>query len=259
MLFPVNLLLFLSQIIKMSSKKDWFTDWFNTKYYHILYQHRDDHEAQVFMNNLVSFMDLKKGSSILDLACGKGRHSIYLNSLGFNVTGADLSINSIKHASAFKNESLQFIVQDMRLPYPVKVDAVFNMFTSFGYFANDDEDVRVLKNIKAALNENGVAVIDYLNVEKTIAKLVPKETIVLDDIAFHISKEVKNDFIIKKIEFTIEDKYHSYYERVKCLNLERFSSLIEKAGLKIIHTFGDYNLHAFDKIKSNRLILLLGA
>ncbi len=243
----------------MSSKKDWFTDWFNTKYYHILYQHRDDHEAQVFMNNLVSFTALKKGSSILDLACGKGRHSIYLNKLGYKVTGADLSINSIKHANEFKNDSLQFIVQDMRLPYPLKVDAVFNLFTSFGYFANDDEDVKVLQNIKNSLNDKGVAVIDYLNVDKTIARLTPKETIVLDGIDFHISKEVKNDFIIKKIEFTIDGKYHSYYERVKCLDINRFSKIIEKAGMKIIHTFGDYNLHTFDKIKSNRLILLLGA
>jgi SAM-dependent methyltransferase len=161
----------------MSSKKDWFTDWFNTKYYHILYQHRDNHEAQVFMNNLITFLKLPKRSSILDLACGKGRHSIYLNSLGYRVTGADLSINSIKHASESKTKTLDFIVQDMRLPYPVMVDAVFNLFTSFGYFADDIEDIRVIENIKAALNKNGVAVIDYLNIIKTANNLVPTETI----------------------------------------------------------------------------------
>tara|TARA_B100000809_G_scaffold63282_2_gene59985 strand:- start:5806 stop:6537 length:732 start_codon:yes stop_codon:yes gene_type:complete len=243
----------------MSSKKDWFTDWFNTKYYHILYQHRDDHEAHVFMNNLVSFLDLEKGSSILDLACGKGRHSIYLNKLGYIVTGADLSVNSIKHAYTSKNKNLNFLVQDMRLPYPIKVDAIFNLFTSFGYFADDSEDIRVIENIKEALNKDGVAVIDYLNVFKTIDHLVADETLILNNIAFHITREVKNDFIIKKIEFTAEEKYHSYYERVKCLDFDRFEKIIKTAGLKIKYTFGDYNLNAFEKNKSNRLILLLEA
>lgn len=241
----------------MSSKKDWFTDWFNTKYYHILYQHRDDHEAHVFMNNLVESLELKKGSSILDLACGKGRHSIFLNSLGYNVTGADLSINSIKHASLSKNKTLDFIVQDMRLPFPKKVDAVFNLFTSFGYFAEDAEDIRVIENIKTSLNENGVAVIDYLNVVKTVKNLVPKETILLDEIEFNITKEVKNDFIIKKIEFTVDGKYHSYFERVKCLTLERFEKIIETAGLQIKATYGDYNLHNYNQDESSRLILII--
>jgi len=248
----------LSQILRMSSKKDWFTDWFNTKYYHILYQHRDKHEAQVFMSNLIKYLELPKRSSILDLACGKGRHSIYLNSLGYCVTGADLSINSIKHASLSKNNTLDFIVQDMRLPFSVKVDAVFNLFTSFGYFADDIEDIRVLENIKTALNTNGVAVIDYLNVIKTVNTMVSNEIIVLDNIEFYISKEVKNDFIIKKIEFTVGGTYHSYFERVKCLTLARFKNIVESAGLRIKNTFGDYNLHAYDEEKSNRLILIIG-
>jgi SAM-dependent methyltransferase len=243
----------------MSSKKDWFTDWFNTKYYHILYQHRDHHEAEVFMNNLTEFTQLQKGSSILDLACGKGRHSIYLNKLGYQVTGADLSINSIKHALTFKSESLNFIVQDMRLPFPLKVDAVFNLFTSFGYFAEDAEDIRVVKNIKDSLHEGGIAVIDYLNVDKTIKTLIPEQKIHLDGIDFYITKTVQNDFIIKKIAFTIEGKYHSYFERVKCLSLQRFETIVAKADLKIKHTFGDYNLHDFDIETSNRLILVLEA
>lgn len=241
----------------MSSNNEWFTDWFNTKYYHILYQHRDDREAQEFMGNLVSYLELEKGNSILDLACGKGRHSIFLNKLGYNVTGADLSINSIRHASESKNDMLNFIVQDMRFPYPIKVDAIFNLFTSFGYFVDDNEDIRVVENIKNALNKNGVAVIDYLNVEKAIQNLVADETIILNDIEFHITKEVKNDFIIKKIEFSAENKYHCYYERVKCLTLDRFEKIIKSAGLRIKCTFGDYYLQEFNKQESNRLILIL--
>ena len=241
----------------MSSKKDWFTDWFNTKYYHILYQHRDVQEAELFVSNLLSFLNLQKDSTVLDLACGKGRHSIYLNSLGHKVTGADLSPNSIKEASAHANENLQFIVQDMRLPFSNCYDAIFNLFTSFGYFVEDSDDLRVLENIKNSLNDSGVAVIDYLNVKKTLKNLVPKETLTLDGIDFQITRELKNNFIVKKIEFTSRGKYHSYFERVKCLDAKKFTSYAEQVGLKIKHTFGDYNLNAFDKEKSNRFILVL--
>lgn len=73
----------------------WFTSWFDTPFYHILYKDRDDTEAQHFMDKLTGYLNIPEGGSILDLACGKGRHSIYLNSLGFDVTGADLSENSI--------------------------------------------------------------------------------------------------------------------------------------------------------------------
>ena len=58
----------------------WFESWFDSKYYHILYQNRDDNEAKYFIDNLLDAFHFKKGARLLDLACGKGRHSIYLNS-----------------------------------------------------------------------------------------------------------------------------------------------------------------------------------
>ena len=79
---------------------------------------------------------------------------MYLNKLGYQVTGVDLSINSIKQASLSKNETLDFMVQDMRLPFAFQKDAVFNLFTSFGYFTEDGDDIRVLENIKNCLNKN---------------------------------------------------------------------------------------------------------
>ena len=86
--------------------KDWFTDWFNTSYYHILYKDRNDADAQLFMKNITAFLALPKTAHILDLPCGKGRHALFLNSLGYKVTGADLAENSIKYAKQFENEKL---------------------------------------------------------------------------------------------------------------------------------------------------------
>ena len=76
------------------------------------------------------------------MACGKGRHSVHLNSLGYQVTGLDLSEESIAYAKQFENSSLHFDVHDMSTPYHDQFDAVFNLFTSFGYFENEEDNLK---------------------------------------------------------------------------------------------------------------------
>ncbi|WP_347175217.1 class I SAM-dependent methyltransferase [Polaribacter uvawellassae] len=241
----------------MNTKKDWFTSWFDTPFYHILYKDRDDTEARIFMKNITTFLQLKPKTHILDLACGKGRHSVFLNSLGYKVTGADLSENNISFATTFANENLSFTEHDMRSSIKNKYDAIFNLFTSFGYFEDDEEDIKVLQNIKNGLKENGIAVIDFLNVFDVKKNLVSNEVKSVDGIDFFIHKKIENGFIIKEIEFTVDGEKHSYFERVKYLDKEKFTSYFKKAGLKINHTFGNYSLSDFDKETSNRLIFVV--
>ncbi|CAA0159769.1 class I SAM-dependent methyltransferase [Tenacibaculum maritimum] len=240
----------------MDSKKDWFTDWFNTPYYHILYKHRNDDDAKIFMKNLTAFLPLEKSSHILDLPCGKGRHAVFLNSLGYKVTGGDLSENSIDFAKQFENNTLNFQVYDMRKPFIKKYNAIFNLFTSFGYFQEDQEDILVLKNFKNGLLKNGWLVIDFLNVEKVKNNLVKEERKTIDNIDFHIKREIKNGFIFKHISFFTEGKQHSYTEQVKFLNLEKMKEYLKSANLQLAHTFGNYELHSFNPTTSDRLILI---
>ena len=242
----------------MTKQKEWFVDWFDTKYYHILYKDRNDTEAQLFMQNLIQFLDLKHESSILDLACGRGRHAVYLNKLNFKVDGVDLSKNSIAYAKKFETDQLQFSVHDMRLPFNKKYDAIFNLFTSFGYFDDDKTNIQVLTNIKNGLTENGIAVIDFMNIETVTNNLIAKETIQKDSILFNITRKVQNDKIIKDIRFTAENTTFHYTEKVQCLTLENIKNYILKAGLKLNHTFGDYKLTPFDIRTSKRLILIVG-
>ena len=237
-------------------KTDWFTDWFNTSYYHILYKNRNDEDAQLFMRNITKFLQLSTNSHILDLPCGKGRHSIYLNSLGYKVTGADLSENSINYAKNFENDSLNFAVKDMRKPLSQSYDAIFNLFTSFGYFENDEDDILVLENIKNGLNEHGVMVLDFLNVVNVKKHLIPKEIKTVDEITFRIEREIKNGFILKHISFTDKGQDHSYTEKVKYIDLDKFETYFNSVGLKINHIFGDYQLSEFQPESSNRLIIV---
>ena len=149
----------IQQTSNNSSSSNWFESWFDTKYYHILYKERNDEEAQLLMDNITHYLNLPEDSRILDLACGKGRHAIYLNSLAYDVTGADLSENSIAEASKFTNDKLHFKVHDMREPFEEKYDAIFNLFTSFGYFDDDADNYKTIKAIHNSLTETGFTVI----------------------------------------------------------------------------------------------------
>jgi SAM-dependent methyltransferase len=236
--------------------KDWFTDWFNTSYYHILYKNRNDADAQLFMKNITARLALPKTAHILDLPCGKGRHSVFLNSLGYKVTGGDLAENSIKHAEKFENERLNFKVHDMRKPFNNTYDSVFNLFTSFGYFEDDAEDILILNNIKNGLKKNGFFVFDFLNAEKVKLNLVKEEVKIVEAITFNIKREIKNGFIFKHISFFADEKQHSFIEQVKYLDLTKMTSFFEKVGFTITNVFGNYNLDDYNSKTSDRLIIV---
>lgn len=238
-------------------QRKWFQYWFNSPYYHILYQKRNDAEAEEFIDNLTEFLKPATDTKMLDIACGKGRHAIYLSKKGFDVTGIDLSEHSIKHAKTFENDKLHFLVHDMRkLFYINYFDIAFNLFTSFGYFETENEHVNALKSFRKSLNKNGILIIDYFNTEKIIKNLNSSETTTLNDITFNIHKNVIDGKVIKDIRF--EDQGHSFNfkEEVKAFTLADFDSMLAKAGMTITKTFGSYNLENFDQVNSDRLILI---
>ena len=241
---------------QQSSAENWFASWFNSPYYHILYKDRNDAEAQVFMDNLTHYLNLPEEAKILDLACGKGRHSIYLNELGYDVTGTDLSENSIAEASKSSNEKLHFKVHDMRLPFEEKYDAVFNLFTSFGYFDNDEDNLKTLTAIKESLTEYGFAVIDFLNADYVINNLVAEEVKTVDGIDFHLKRYVKDNHICKEIDFEDKGEKFHFTEKVQALKLSDFETMMEKADIYLLDIFGDYKLKKFFKNESERLIMI---
>lgn len=243
----------------MSMIKDettWYASWFNTPFYHILYKDRDYAEAENFMYNLTNYLNIPEQGKILDLACGKGRHAIYLNKMGFNVTGVDLSKNSIEHAKQFENETLHFDVHDMCKPYHEQFDAVFNLFTSFGYFENEEDNLNTIRAIKDNLNEFGFGVIDFLNSDYIIDNLVEVNTKTVEGIDFLQKRRVENGYIIKDISFTSKGQKFDFQERVRALTLVDFEVLFEKAGVYLLDVFGDYKLNKYHKKTSERLILI---
>jgi len=238
-------------------QRKWFQYWFNSPYYHILYSQRNDEEAEFLIDNLSSYLKPAAQSNILDIACGRGRHAIYLNKKGYDVIGIDLSEQNIKYAQQFEQKHLRFFVHDMRkLLYINYFDLALNLFTSFGYFETEKDHVSALKSFRKSIKDDGTVVIDYFNTLKILRNLTHQEIKTVDGIEFQIKKFVSDGKIIKHINFEHKGKDFAFEERVKAFTLEDFERMLASSGLKLVETFGDYALNAFDENKSDRLILI---
>lgn len=243
--------------MEKSASSAWFESWFDTPYYYALYQSRNEEEAARFIDRLVSWMALPADAKVMDLACGKGRHSRYLAQAGFRVLGIDLSPNAIEQARTSSSERLHFQVGDMREPQgTAEFDVVFNLFTSFGYFEKSDDNIQTLKAIHQALKPGGRLLIDFMNAEKARRNLQNEYHLERSGIAFHIRKSIEGNIISKKIEFTREGQIHQFEERVQLLSLADFRQYFHQTGFQLEQTFGDYQLHPFEPLESDRLILL---
>jgi len=237
---------------------DWYKNWFGSPFYKILYQNRDELEAQEFVENLIGYLQPAPGSTMLDIACGEGRFARQLAEHGFDVTGIDISHESIEKAKAYETDNLQFFVQDMRFPFYINYfDYAFNFFTSFGYFAHDRDHALAAKSFAVALKKNGILVIDYLNYEQVLANFVPEENIQRGSYKFKITRRLERNHVIKEISFTDADKKtRQYTESVAAFSLADFIKLFKPTEMSLVSTFGDYQLTPYHPIDSPRLIMI---
>lgn len=244
----------------------WFEDWFNTKYYHILYKDRNFEEAETFINKLIEYLGLPRNSKIIDLACGKGRHSVFLNRMGYEVLGLDLSPQSIDFNRRYEHPEntlpqLRFAVHDMRdeifpLVSQAKVEAVFNLFTSFGYFDDENDDRKVFHSVAGTLVQNGFFVLDFLNEKWVRNTLEPQSVVTREGIDFCISKKIEGGFIVKDIKFCDKGQDFHYFEKVKLHTLSKIDQYAESFGFERVKVFGDYQLNDFNLETSPRAINL---
>jgi len=236
--------------------KEWFSTWFDSPYYHILYAERDESEAASFITSLQQKLHLAMGSIVLDAACGKGRHAITLQQLGFTVDAFDLSPANIEAAQAAENKNLLFFVHDLREPLPLQnnYDAIFNFFTSFGYFDDPKDNQKAFDTFAGGLKENGLLVLDFFNPTYVVANLVPSETVERQGISFHIKRWSEAGYLYKSIDFSEQGKDFSFVEKVELVAKNDFISYAAQAGFSLVDLKGDYSLSAFDELESPRMI-----
>lgn len=236
-------------------QKQWFESWFDTPYYHLLYKNRDDEEARNFLDLALERLPIHPPQAILDLACGKGRHAIYLAKKGFDVTGMDLSPANIQAASQHAHQHLRFEIQDMRHDLGrERFDAVFNLFTGFGYFETDAENFSVFANVYRALRPQGIFLFDYLN-EPYVRNLpLAPAVFTIEGVQFRTEKEFRGRWVIKHIEVTDGGCVYHFSEQVAMYSKTEIEEQLSLAGFRPFLLWGDYPLGSYTQL-SPRLIL----
>lgn len=240
-------------------QQPWFKDWFNSPYYHQLYFNRDKTEAAAFIDKLIGYLKPENGSRMLDVACGKGRHSMQLAQKGFDVTGIDLSADSILEALKTETDHLHFYQHDMRLPFWIRYfDYAFNFFTSFGYFRTQREHDNAIHCIATALKPGGMFVMDYLNVHYSEDHTIHNMEKEIEGVNYVITKWYDEHYFYKKI--IVEDETLNeplvYTEKVAKFSLGDFTDMFAYQGLQIQEVFGDYDFNSYHVKKSPRLIMI---
>lgn len=224
-------------------REEWFETWFDTRYYHILYGNRDELEARQFIDALLRFLAPPSGARFLDVACGRGRHAINLHQYGYEVTGIDLSENSIAEATKHASDTLHFYVRDIREPLNVGLhDYALNLFTSFGYFDDVDEHIKAIRNIANSLKPGGQLVLDYLNIHCVKQHLIREEICEKSGVSFNLSRSFEAPFLYKHIQVKEGDAIHCFEERVMAFTQKDLYAMLEKGGLTPIRCFGNYDL-----------------
>jgi SAM-dependent methyltransferase len=241
------------------AENEWYKDWFNSEYYHKLYFERDEEEAKNFIERLIKHFLPPVQSRMVDVACGKGRHSKFLASKGFKVTGIDISYDSIQYAKQFETDKLNFYVHDMRLLFWVNYfDFAFNFFTSFGYFKTRREHDDAIRTIAASLKPSGILLIDFMNVHYAEEHLVPVETKKVGDTLYQINRWHDESHFYKKVNVTDPklDKQLQHIEKVAKFSLGDFTDMVSYQKMQIIEVFGDYHLNPYHISKTPRLIVV---
>jgi len=244
----------------MEDNPAWYKTWFDTPFYHTLYQDRNIAEAQHFLQNLIENIPIKSQDRVMDIACGRGRHALYLAAQGFQVTGIDLSPNSISFAKKeAEKEKLNatFYVHDMRETTLDKVNIVLNVFTSIGYFEDETDNTKAIQAFYDNLVDGGIAVIDFLYVPQVKKHWVPDEVVTKDGIEFTLKRTFNDNWIEKNISFSHQGKAYIYNERVRALTLSDFERMCSDVGFRIKKVFGNYSLKPFDNETAERLILVV--
>ena len=241
----------------------WYEDWFDSAAYELVYDRRDLTEAERVADLIERTIHPKADADVLDVGTGRGRHARVLARRGYRVTGLDLSANAIAMAQrrateeGLTPEQIVFVQGDMRLPhFQARFDGVVNLFTSFGFFDDDDDHQRAIGSMAAALKPSGWLVQDFLNAPYVRAHLVPEDEKTVNGVHVRQERWLEGERVKKRITITngTADPY-TFTESVHLLTRDDFGRLYATAGLRLTHTFGDYDGAPYTA-QSPRLILM---
>jgi SAM-dependent methyltransferase len=225
---------------------DWFSDEeFWQMFFPVLFPDERFEIAEEQVDKIMGILDFK-GSSILDLACGPGRHSITLAMRGFRVTGVDLSpflLAKAKERAEVAGVEIEWIHDDMRrFSRSEAFDLCLSMFTSFGYFENKEDDITVLRNIHDSLVSGGTCLIDVVGKEWLAKHFLPTSSRELNDGTLMIERreiyedwsKIRNQWILLKDGKAKEYRFHH-----TIYSAQELKDRLMEVGFESVRIYGD--------------------
>ena len=233
----------------------WYTEWFGTRYYKLLYGHRDEEDARAWVHAILRRSGLANGEELLDMGCGRGRHAKWFAEHGLKVTGIDLSAESINDARTYCPQAT-FAVHDMRTTFAKdRFDSVVCLFTSIGYSTGRADDQRAVDAAAAALKSGGLFVLDLLNGAIVRTELVQEDCQIESDVRFTMQRRVEGDTIVKDIHVDDQGCSHRFTERVHAWTVEEVTDMVAKAGLRLESITNGPEPDPFDPVTSDRIVV----
>jgi len=269
---------FIQEVINMSNNNqkwwseeyDFFGDFYmrgddSKEGYLVLKKQNLKQRTLTEVDGVIRLLDLKPKSKILDIPCGYGRHSIELAKKGFIITGSDLNAKflSIAKKEAEKNSAkIQFIKENMLdINYNSEFDTVINMFYSFGFFENDEDNFKVLQNFFKALKPNGQFLM-HTDINIPFIKSGKYE--------YNETRTLSNNDVLKIVEkynsltkringfWILKDKNNKEIKKeysVRVYTKNEFINLCIKAGFRFCRVYSDWDKKPYSKKSQNMIVV----
>lgn len=239
----------------------WYEESFGQEYL-ALYPHRNVAEARTDVAALIDLISPVKDEPLLDLACGAGRHLLSLHEVGFScLVGLDLSADLLAAAAErlTGREGIELVRADMReIPYGDHFTTVLSLFTSFGYFDDDAEDRAVLAAVYRSLKPGGVFLIDTLNRDFVIDRLVAKEELSLSGRSLQIERRLSADRChVEKQTRVIEPDgvERTFRESVRMYTGDELERMLREARFTNVRCYGSLRGEPY-RSASGRLVMV---
>ena len=234
--------------------KDWYEEWFGEEYL-ALYPHRDDEEAREVASLIASRFDVPAGAPALDLACGSGRHQRALAERWWTV-GLDLS-RLLLHVARSEDQNAALVRADMRqLPFAEgSFSLVTNLFTSFGYFRDDAQHVRVVAEVARVTRRGGWFVLDYLNAPHVRESLIAFDRHTHGSRVVEQTREISVDGRFVRKTLTVSDEDREFVERVRLFEPKELRAMLERGGFDVDEILGAYDGRPLDDDSPRAIVI----
>lgn len=229
------------------STMPWYQAFFGNDYLRIYAPFLPAERTEREVEAIISLLNLTPDMRVLDLCCGNGRHALPLARRGYQVTGLDLSetlLSQARQEAANEQLAVQWLQQDMRhIPYEDEFHAIINVFTSFGYFESDEEDLLVLQQVYQALAPGGVFLLETVYQPRVLRSFSPYGIIRYDS-GLIVMEERHIDLLHSRNEIRITllsptNERVEYRQSIRIYTLTELITMLTLVGLEVSGYYGD--------------------